>query len=73
MQAKSSATTRRAMLGLALDKHPEELTPADLRREFGEAAWQAVVDLQADELLRWDDGRIRPTRAALSFYRLELP
>lgn len=71
MQAKSSPKVRRAVLGLALHEHPAELTPTDIRREFGEDAWQAVVDLQADELLRWENGRIRPTRAALSFHRLE--
>jgi len=73
MQGKSSPKVRRAVLGMALHEHPEELTPADIRREFGEAAWQAVVDLQTDGLLRWEGGRIRPTRAALSFQELNLP
>ena len=73
MQAKSSPKVRRAVLGLVLHEHPAELRPADLRREFGEDVWQAVVDLQADDLLRWENGRIRPSRAALSFYLLDLP
>ena len=73
MQGKSSPKTRRAVLGFVLDQHPDPLSPPTLRREFGEDVWQAVVDLQGDELLRWEKGRISPTRAALSFYRLELP
>ncbi len=73
MQGKSSPKVRRAVLGFVLDEYPEKVLPATLRREFGEDVWQAVVDLQGDELLRWENGRISPTRAALSFYRLELP
>jgi len=73
MQAKSSPKVRRAVLGLALHEHPAALSPADLRREFGEDVWQAVFDLQGDDLLRWQDDRISPTRAALSFYELNLP
>jgi len=72
MQAKSSPKVRRAVLGLVLHEHPSELSPADLRREFGEEVWQAVVDLQGDELLRWEKDRIGPTRAALAFYLLDL-
>lgn len=73
MQAKSSPKVRRAVLGLALYKHPVAMTAADLRREFGDDAAAAVADLQAAGLLRREGDSLRPTCAALSFYRLELP
>jgi hypothetical protein len=73
MQGKSSPKVRRAVLGFVVYEHPEALSPTTLRREFGEDVWQAVVDLQSDDLLRWEDGRISLSRAAASFHRLELP
>jgi len=73
MQAKSLPQTRRAVLGLVLHEHPAELTSNDLRREFGEDARQAIVDLLEAGLLRREGDYVRPTRPALNFYRLELP
>jgi hypothetical protein len=73
MQAKSSPKIRRAVLGLVLYEHPKELTSYDLRREIGDDARGAIVDLMEAGLLRRDGEYIRPTRPALNFYRLELP
>ncbi|HWI95443.1 MAG TPA: hypothetical protein VNS60_05180 [Solirubrobacterales bacterium] len=73
MKAKSSPKMRRAVLGHVLYEHPAELTPDALRREFGDEARQAIVDLLAAGLLRQEGGHVRPSRAALSFYRLDLP
>lgn len=73
MQAESLPQTRRAVLGLVLHEHPAEVSSHDLRREFGDDARQAIVDLLAADLLRREGDYVRPTRAALNFYRLELP
>jgi hypothetical protein len=73
MQAKSSPKMRRAVLGHVLYEHPAELTLDALRREFGDEARQAVVDLLAVNLLCQEGDHVRPTQAALSFYRLDLP
>ena len=73
MPAKSSPKMRRAVLGHVLYEHPSELTSHDLRREFGDDARQAIVGLLAAGLLRREGGCVRPTRAALNFYRLDLP
>jgi len=72
MQAKSSPQTRRAVLGLVLYEHPKELSSYDLRREIGDDVRGAIVDLLAVGLLRREGEAVRPTRAALSFHRLEL-
>jgi hypothetical protein len=72
MQAKSSPQARRAVLGLVLYEHPRELTPRELRKEIGDDAKDAIVDLLAADLLRREGETVRPTRAALNFYRLEL-
>jgi hypothetical protein len=72
MQAKSSPKVRRAVLGLVLYEHPAELSSYDLRREIGDDARGAIVDLMAAGLLRREGEAVRPTRAALNFYRLEL-
>ena len=71
MQAKSKPQTRRAVLGLVLHEHPAELTSCDLRREIGDDARGAIVDLLAAGLLRRDGEYVRPTRPALNYYRLE--
>ncbi len=73
MQAKSSPKVRRAVLGLVLHEHPAELTSRDLKREFGDDARQAIVDLLEAGLLRREGDYVRPTRLALNFYRLDLP
>lgn len=73
MQAKSSPKMRRAVLGHVLYEHPAELTSDALRREFGDEARQAIIDLLAADLLHQEGDHVRPTRAALSFYRLDLP
>ena len=72
MQAKSSPKVRRAVLGLVLYEHPKELTSCDLRREFGDDARAAIVDLLAAGLVKREGDYVRPMRAALNFYRLEL-
>jgi chromosome segregation and condensation protein ScpB len=64
---------RRAVLGLVLYEHPSELTSHDLRREFGDDARRAIVDLLEAGLLRREGDYVRPTRPALNFYRLDLP
>lgn len=73
MHYRSLPKTRRAVLGLVLYEHPKELTTYDLRRDFGDDARAAIVDLQAAGLLKRDGDYVRPTRPALNFYRLELP
>lgn len=73
MQRKSSPKVRRAVLGLVLYEHPAELTSHDLRREFGDDARQAIVDLMEAGLLKREGEAVRPTRPALNFYRLDLP
>jgi hypothetical protein len=73
MQGKSLPQTRRAVLGLVLHEHPREVSPVDLRRDFGNEAAQAIADLIEDELLARRGESIRPTRPAVSFYRLEFP
>ena len=73
MPAKSSPKVRRAVLGLVLYEHPAELTSHDLRREFGDDACQAIVDLLEAGLLRREGDYVRATRPALNFYRLDLP
>lgn len=73
MPAKSSPKVRRAVLGLVLYEHPAEVSSHDLKREFGDDARQAIVDLLAADLLRREGDYVRPTRAALNFYRLDLP
>lgn len=73
MQERSLKQTRRAVLGLVLYEHPAELTSADLRREFGDAARQAVMDLHAAGLVKREGDYVRPSRPALNFYRLNLP
>ncbi len=72
MQAKSKPQTRRAVLGLVLYEHPKEMSSYDLRREIGDDARGAIVDLMEAGLLRREGEMIRPTRPALNFYRLEL-
>jgi hypothetical protein len=73
MQGKSLSKTRRAVLGLVLYEHPREWTPRELREEIGDDARAAIVDLLAAGLLKREGDYVRPTRPALSFYRLELP
>ncbi len=73
MPAKSSPKVRRAVLGLVLYEHPAELSSHDLRREIGDDARGAIADLMEAGLLRREGDAVRPTRAALNFYRLELP
>lgn len=72
MQFKSSPKIRRAVLGLVLYEHPAELTSYDLRKELGDDARAAIVDLLACGLVKREGDYIRPTRPALHFYRLEL-
>lgn len=72
MQAKSRPQTRRAVLGLVLHEHPRELSSADLRREIGDEARQAIVDLMEAGLLVREGEMIRPARPALNFHRLGL-
>lgn len=73
MQGKSLPQTRRAVLGLVLYEHPRELSSTDLRRDFGNDTRQAIVDLMEAGLLKRHGEMVRPTRAALNFYRLEFP
>ena len=73
MQGRSLPQTRRAVLGLVLHEHPARWTVADLRGEIGGDAREAIADLAAAGLLKREDEYVRPTCAALSFYRLELP
>jgi hypothetical protein len=56
---------------LVLHEHPAGWTEADLKGEIGVDARAAIADLLADGLLERESGYLRPTRAALSFYRLE--
>jgi hypothetical protein len=72
-KGKSKKQTRRAVLGLVLHEHPKEWTSDDLRREIGDDARGAIVDLLAAGLVKREGGYVRPTRPALNFYRLELP
>ena len=71
MQAKSKPQTRRAVLGLVLYEHPRELTSYEIRREIGDEARGAIVDLLEAGLLRREGDYVRPTRAAVNFDRLE--
>lgn len=73
MQQRSLKQTRRAVLGLVLYEHPKELTSYELRREFGDDARAAIVDLLAAGLVKREGEFIRPSRPALNFYRLNLP
>jgi hypothetical protein len=73
MQGRSLPQTRRAVLGLVLHEHPREWTARELREEIGNDARGAIVDLLEAGLVRREGEYVRPTRAALSFYRLELP
>jgi len=72
MQGRSLPQTRRAVLGLVLHEHPAGWTVADLRGEIGGDATQAIVDLVSAGLLEREGEYVRPTAAALSFYRLDL-
>ena len=71
-KGKSKKQTRRAVLGLVLHEHPKEWSSCDLRREIGDDARAAIVDLLAAGLLKREGEYVRPTRPALNFYRLEL-
>ena len=71
MQAKSRRQTRRAVLWFVLSTHPGELTSHDLRREIGDEARGAIVDLMEAGLRRREGDYVRPTRAAVNFNRLE--
>jgi hypothetical protein len=73
MQGKSLPQTRRAVLGLLCHEHPRGLSSVDLRRDFGGDARQAIADLMEAGLVQRQGEYVRPTRAALSFYRLEFP
>jgi hypothetical protein len=72
MQGSSLPKTRRAVLGLVLHEHPAGWTVADLRGEIGGDARAAIAELVAVGLLEREGDYVRPTCAALSFYRLEL-
>jgi hypothetical protein len=58
---------------LVLHEHPARWTVGDLRGEIGGDARAAVADLQTEGLLERDGEYVRPTCAALGFYRLNLP
>jgi hypothetical protein len=69
------------VLGHVLDIYPDRLTIPDLVRELtaGEEAFaesdafeRAIRDLTGVGLLRCPSGIVEPTRAALTYYRLEL-
>lgn len=72
MQGRSLPQTRRAVLGLVLHEHPAGWTAADLGGEIGGDVREAIVDLVAAGLLEHEGEYVRPTRAALAFYRLDL-
>lgn len=66
---------QRAVLSLALAAHPQSLAIPDLAREIGQgdAVERAVRDLVGVGLLECSGITIRPSAAAVRFYRLELP
>jgi hypothetical protein len=66
---------QRAVLSLALDAHPKPLTIPDLAREIGQgdAVERACRDLVGIGLLECEGVSIRPSAAALRYYRLDLP
>jgi hypothetical protein len=72
MQGRSLPQTRRAVLGLLLYEHPREWSSRELRDEVGDDARGAIVDLLEAGLVKREGEYVRPTRAALNFYRLEL-
>lgn len=73
MPGRSLPKTRRAVLGLVLYEHPKEPSIRELREEIGEEATAALADLEDAGLVIRDGERIRPSREALSFDRLEMP
>jgi hypothetical protein len=73
MQGRSLPQTRRAVLGLVLHEYPAKWTAADLKGEIGANVREAIADLLSAGLLEREGEYVRPTPAALSFYRLELP
>jgi predicted transcriptional regulator len=66
---------QRAVLALALEAHPKSLTIPDLAREIdrGDAVERDVRDLVSVGLLVCEGVTIRPSAAALHYYRLDLP
>jgi hypothetical protein len=71
----SATGVQRAVLSLVLDAHPDPLTIPALATEIdqGDAVERAVRDLVGVGLLDCAGITIRPSAAALHFYRLDLP
>jgi hypothetical protein len=67
--------TQRAVLALVLDAYPKSLTIPGLAREIdaGDAVERACRDLVGIGLLEASGITVRPSAAALHFYRLDLP
>lgn len=72
---REDESVQRAVLSLALEAHSKPLTIPDLAREVerGDAVERAVRDLVGVGLLECSGISIKPSPAALRFYRLDLP
>jgi hypothetical protein len=69
------ACAQRAVLNFVLDEHPTLLSAEEIEREMGadDGSARALRDLIFAGLLRREGATVLPTRAALSFNRLQLP